>query len=329
MDIVLTISLHLQGKGWALGRDPQTLVNFDRTLSFSVGLEGPSTLEVSPKANACSRHRNEDGCDQSVINSPQESLDGYGPLHDIRVINTETGLNVLSEQSLFSNAETFDFDLIAYCERLHEANMVEANKTDITDTVVEIMKNVNLHPDLSENLEIELREFAPIFTAKPGLCTLVEQTIDTGDGDGKDSFRLAIDNRPLNAVTKSDAMTSYRVDDLLVVISQMVFRSKVHLTKEFFQTLVREEDRDKTAFHGSDGLYKCKRSPFGAKNSGRTFQRNLNQALQVSRKVLIKSHHEDLELVPLIQYLESDGECDADNQVKRIARDSCLTENKS
>ncbi|CAG7728686.1 unnamed protein product, partial [Allacma fusca] len=64
--IACNISLHLQEKGWTLGRDPQTLVTFDRTLSFPVELEGPSTLEVNPKANACSRHWNEDGYDQSV-----------------------------------------------------------------------------------------------------------------------------------------------------------------------------------------------------------------------------------------------------------------------
>ncbi|CAG7785562.1 unnamed protein product [Allacma fusca] len=76
--------------------------------------------------------------------------------------------------------------------------MVEANKTDVTDTVVEIMKNFNLPPDLIEPLEVVLREFAHIFTAKPGICTLVEQTIDTGD-----SRPIACNPRPMTIAKRT------------------------------------------------------------------------------------------------------------------------------
>ncbi|CAG7832786.1 unnamed protein product [Allacma fusca] len=102
-------------------------------------------------------------------------------LKSLALLDTGSSISILGKQYI----ELIDRNHMkitkALCEQLHEANMVEANKTDAIDTIIEIMKNINLPPDLSEPLEVVLRKFAHIFTSKPGLCTLVEQTIDTGD----------------------------------------------------------------------------------------------------------------------------------------------------
>ena len=71
----------------------------------------------------------------------------------------------------------------------------------------------------------------------------------------------------------------HRIDEMLAALSGAVIFSSVDLTKGYWQIPVAVEDRDKTAFHGPDGLYRCKRAPFGEKNSGATFQRAMDTVL--------------------------------------------------
>ena len=98
-----------------------------------------------------------------------------------------------------------------------------------------------------------------------------------GKSDG--GHRMTLDLRALNAVTKADAYAMHRVDEMLACLSGATIFSSIDLTKGYWQIPVAEEDRDKTAFHGPDGLYRCKRAPFGEKNSGATFQRAMDTVL--------------------------------------------------
>ena len=91
--------------------------------------------------------------------------------------------------------------------------------------------------------------------------------------------RMTLDLRSLNSVTRSDAYAMHRVDEMLACLSGATVFSSIDLTKGYWQIPVAPEDRDKTAFHGPDGLYRCKRAPFGEKNSGATFQRAMDTVL--------------------------------------------------
>lgn len=86
-------------------------------------------------------------------------------------------------------------------------------------------------------------------------------------------FRLCIDYRKLNAVTKSDPYPLPRMDDLLQNAKQTAFMSTIDLKSGYHQIKMYPPDKDKTAFVCPFGVYRFTRMPFGLKTAPATFQR--------------------------------------------------------
>ena len=95
--------------------------------------------------------------------------------------------------------------------------------------------------------------------------------------DGK--FRFCIDYRKLNAITKKDAHPLPRVDDLLDALNGSQYFSTLDLRSRYWQIGVAPEDREKTAFTTSDGLWEFVRLPFGVSGGPATFQRAIEIVL--------------------------------------------------
>ena len=233
--------------------------------------------------------------------------------------------DITPEEILFHECEShFDFDLAEFCATIQISNRLELQAGD---QIITAMTDSVTHP-LINKVELcnMLQPFKSIFTSKPGFCSLVEHTIDTGDSrpiachprpmtpakrvilqnlvqelldldliepcnspwasapvlvpKSDSGTRLAIDYRRVNAVTLPDAYPGHRVDDMLCSLANAKIFTAFDLSKGYFQIAVAEKDRDKTAFHGPDGLYRFKRAPFGARNSGQTFMRAINLALK-------------------------------------------------
>ena len=89
-------------------------------------------------------------------------------------------------------------------------------------------------------------------------------------------FRLCLDYRKVNAITKTDSYPLPRVDDCVDRIGNAQFISKFDLLKGYWQVPLTERAKEISAFVTHNGLYQCSVMPFGMKNAASTFQRLMN-----------------------------------------------------
>ncbi len=94
------------------------------------------------------------------------------------------------------------------------------------------------------------------------------------------STRFCIDFRLLNDVTIKDAYPLPRIDDCLDALQGAQYYSSMDVQSGFWQIPVAEEDKEKTAFASSFGLYHFNVMPFGLCNSPATFERLMENVLR-------------------------------------------------
>lgn len=100
--------------------------------------------------------------------------------------------------------------------------------------------------------------------------------------DGTDRF--CNDLRKLNEISKFDTYPVHRVDELIEWLGASCFVSTLNLTKGYWQVPITETTKEKTALSTPDGLYHYKVLPFVVYGVPATFQRMMDQVLQL--------HHE-------------------------------------
>ena len=92
------------------------------------------------------------------------------------------------------------------------------------------------------------------------------------------SARFCVDYRRVNSVTNKDAYPLPRVYDTDTLAGSQVFTT-LDLISGYWQVEVKPEDREKTAFCTSEGLFEFKVMPFGLCNAPATFQRLMDAVL--------------------------------------------------
>ncbi|KAK3083689.1 hypothetical protein FSP39_001513 [Pinctada imbricata] len=91
--------------------------------------------------------------------------------------------------------------------------------------------------------------------------------------------RFCVDYRKLNDVTIKDAYPLPRVDECLDSLSDSIWFSCLDLNSGFWQIAMANEDKEKTAFSTSQGLFQFTVMPFGLANSPSTFERLMENVL--------------------------------------------------
>jgi len=112
--------------------------------------------------------------------------------------------------------------------------------------------------------------------ASPVVCVLKGK-------DGKGRVRLAVDYRYVNKYTVPDAYPLPDISDLIQTVGNAFQISTFDVTKGYYQTSVREEDRWLTAFVCEFGLFEFTRTPFGMRSSGGTFVKRYNKCCNLFR----------------------------------------------
>ena len=86
------------------------------------------------------------------------------------------------------------------------------------------------------------------------------------------SVRFCVDYRKVNEVTRKDAYPLPWINDTLEMLSDSKIFSILDLPSGYWQVELTENDRQKTAFCTTEGLYEFKVMPFGLCNAPATFQ---------------------------------------------------------
>ena len=97
-------------------------------------------------------------------------------------------------------------------------------------------------------------------------------------GDG--SYRLCIDFRKVNEISKKDAYPIPFITEILDKLSVALYISTIDLNKAYYQIPHSEESTPKTAFIiPGRGLYQYRRMPFSLTGAPGTFQRLMDQLI--------------------------------------------------
>ena len=106
-----------------------------------------------------------------------------------------------------------------------------------------------------------------------------KKALDQDDPTEEKRYRLCIDYRKLNILTKTDSFPPPNMQDALDSLGQSKVFSIIDLRSAFLQLPLQRADKEKTAFITRSGLYHFNTLPFGLKNSPSVFQRLMHRVL--------------------------------------------------
>ncbi|KAG1419562.1 hypothetical protein G6F58_004549 [Rhizopus delemar] len=128
-----------------------------------------------------------------------------------------------------------------------------------------------MSPIEAEYLQKELEKYTKLGVITPSNSPWAAPIILVKKKNGE--YRMVIDYRKLNAVTKKDAYPLPRIDDLLDTLGKAKVFSALDMRAGFHQVPMEESSKELTAFTTKFGTYHYNTLPMGLVNSPATFQR--------------------------------------------------------
>ena len=107
-------------------------------------------------------------------------------------------------------------------------------------------------------------------------------------------FRLCVNYKPLNDITKKDNYPLPRIDELLDSLQDAQWFTTLDLASGYWQIKVKKEDQEKTAFITKFGTYEFKVMPFGLCNAPATFQRTMDKVLHGIKEKFVLVYLDDV-----------------------------------
>jgi len=130
---------------------------------------------------------------------------------------------------------------------------------------------------LLEKIDEHVKEMIKAGVVEPSNSPWTANLVVVKKKDG--SFRYGVDYRKISNVTRRDAYPLPRIDACLDALSGAKLFSAFDLRSSYHQVPMHDDDADKTTFIVRAGTYRFKRVPFGLCNTGSTFQRVMDLAL--------------------------------------------------
>ncbi|GET61785.1 retroviral-like aspartic protease 1 [Rhizophagus irregularis DAOM 181602=DAOM 197198] len=183
-------------------------------------------------------------------------------------------LEKLQEKELKDLVKEYEDICIYGDKKISKTNIVKCNIRLKDETPI----NQKAYRESTENREIIKREIDKMLkeeiiqeSCSPWSSPVVIVNKKTGDK------RFCIDFRKINQMTITDAYPLPRIDDLLEKFRVAKWFTTIDLASGYWQIEMKEEDKEKTAFICSQGLYEFNVMPFGLKNALAIFQRTMNK----------------------------------------------------
>lgn len=205
-------------------------------------------------------------------------------------------------ENLFTNDPGLSDILNCTDVHLHAYKNLDDTQKTIADTIVEKYRNISftekglgrtslikhsidtgtaepirqryyrMSPEKQRIITEQIDEMLSLDVIEPCESPWSSPVLVVGKKDGKPRFCL--DSRKLNSVTKKDAYSLPYVSEILDNLKDARFLSSIDLSKAFWQILINEPDREKTAFYvPGRGTFMFKTTAFGLTNAPATQQR--------------------------------------------------------
>ena len=136
-----------------------------------------------------------------------------------------------------------------------------------------------LYGDKRKQIEAEIKKWE-----SEGIITRVKDPVEWASPihsvkKSNGTWRVCGDFRRLNAVTVKDNYPLPTLASFNAKMADCTVFSKIDLRRAYHQIGVQEQDKKKTVINTTLGLFRFERMPFGLKNAGSQFQRNIHLIL--------------------------------------------------
>ncbi|KAG1445529.1 hypothetical protein G6F55_011924 [Rhizopus delemar] len=189
---------------------------------------------------------------------------------------------------IYKYKEIFDWnnDTIGYTQLMKHKIIIEENIQPISH------RPYRLSPIESEYLQKELEKYCKLGVIAPSNSPWSAPVILVKKKNGE--YRMVIDYRKLNAVTKKDSYPLPRIDDLLDTLGKAKVFSALDMRAGFHQVPMEEESKELTAFTTKFGVYHYNTLPMGLVNSPATFQRLIDLCFRPLLNKCLVAYIDDL-----------------------------------
>ena len=92
--------------------------------------------------------------------------------------------------------------------------------------------------------------------------------------------RFCVEFRKLNNITKLNSYPLPVIDDILALLGKAKYFTSLDLKSGYWQVLMDDVDKEKTAFTCHKGLFEFNVMPFGLTNAPAIFQELMNRVLE-------------------------------------------------
>lgn len=177
-----------------------------------------------------------------------------------------------TEQKIIADQVISQFRDISYEKRGLGRTSLITHPIDTGDAAPIRQRYYRMSPEKQRILVEQLDEMLKEDVVEPCESPWSSPVLVTPKKNGE--LRFCLDSRKLNAVTKKDAYSLPYMAEILDNLRDARYLSSIDLSKSFWQILIREEDRQKTAFYiPSRGTFQFKAMAFGLTNASATQQR--------------------------------------------------------
>ena len=141
--------------------------------------------------------------------------------------------------------------------------------------IKQVPRRIPIH--LRDEVEVQLSDMLENNIISPSSSPWGSPVVLAKKKDG--SVRFCVDYRKINEVSRKDAYPIPRIDETLDALAGAKYFSTLDLASGYWQVELKEEDREKSAFVTSKGLFEFNVMPFGLSGAPGTFQRLMEAVL--------------------------------------------------